>query len=101
MVKLIGRYGRAQAGDMLILLGVKKLPKEGMPEREIQGVRVYVKPSTFNDRGTRRRGLKHRVFAICDCGQHVPVGRLRQHVCKGICEHGYVHGQCRGCDPDR
>lgn len=84
MVKLTGKFGRASASDMLELLGLKrtaKLPKEGMPEREIQGVRVYVTPSTSG--GTRqRRSCKHRVFAICDCGQHVPTGRLHQHKCK-------------------
>lgn len=88
MVRINGRNGwRASAADMVELLGLKrtaKLPKEGMPEREIQGVRVYVKPSTFVGRGYSRGGLRHRVFAICDCGRHVPVGRLHQHKCKGV-----------------
>lgn len=83
MAKILGKYGRAHAADMLRLLGVKKLPKEGMEEREIQGVRVYVKPSLSG--GTRlTRRCNHRVFAICECGRHVPAGRLHQHICKGV-----------------
>ena len=86
MVRINGRHGRATASDMLELLGLKRtanLPREAMPEREIQGVRVYVKASTSG--GTRaRRECKHRVIAICDCGQHVPTGRLHQHKCKAV-----------------
>ena len=85
-VRIEGRYGYANNGDMLEHLGLKrtaKLPKEGMPERLIQGVRVYVKPSESG--GTRaRRACKHRVMAICECGQHVPTGRLHQHKCKEV-----------------
>jgi hypothetical protein len=85
MVRIEGRYGRATASDMLELLGLKRttnLPKEELPGRWIQGVYVYVKASTSG--GTRaRRSCKHRVIAICTCGQHVPTGRLHQHKCKG------------------
>jgi hypothetical protein len=83
-VMIRGRHGRATAGDMLELLGFKRtanLPKEALPVREIQGVPVYVKPSTSG--GTReRRRCSHRVIAICTCGQHVPTGRLHQHKCE-------------------
>jgi hypothetical protein len=83
MPRILGRFGRdASAGDMYELLGVTagSLPAEGMPERTIQGVRVYVKPLPPKT-GTRRNfGL--RVTAICPCGRHVPVGRLHQHKCK-------------------
>ncbi len=79
-VKITGRFGhRANAGDMMGFLGVNKLPMEAMPEREIQGIRVYVKPSTSRP---GQRQCKHRVMAICNCGQHVPTGRLHQHICK-------------------
>jgi hypothetical protein len=66
---------------MYALLGTAKLPVEGMPERLIQGVRVYVKPLPPSASSFRNFcGL--RVMAICTCGQHVPVGRLHQHICK-------------------
>jgi hypothetical protein len=81
MAKIVGRYGRAQANEMRRLLGVRELPIEGMPEREIQGVRVYVAPQAPLASGQRKRST-HRVFAICECGKHVPVGRLHQHKCK-------------------
>ena len=85
MAKLIqGRYRYADARDMYALLGVKAgaLPAEGMPERVIQGVRVYVKPLPPKQ-STRRNFAGLRVIAICECGRHVPVGRLHQHKCKG------------------
>lgn len=73
---------QATAGDVLRLLGLRAgghLPPEGMAERFIDGVRVYVAPVVKGDR--RVRG--HRVYAICDCGRHIPVGRLHQHRCAG------------------
>lgn len=124
-VRIEGRQGySANSTDMYALLGVSsgKLPAEGMPERLIQGVRVYVRPlditahhracircgldvegmsgpnPDWRDRGNNtycpRTRRKHnggrirrnwqglRVMAICNCGQHVPVGRLHQHKCK-------------------
>jgi len=82
-MKLIpGRYRYADARDMYALLGVKTLPKEGMPEREIHGVRVYVKPLVPAP-GVRRNFQGLRVMTICPCGRHLPVGRMRQHKCKG------------------
>lgn len=82
-MKLIrGRYNDyASAHDMYRLLGVTSgsLPREGMPIRDIQGIPVYVKPLV--DEG-RRRNFRLRVYTICDCGKHVPVGRMHQHKCK-------------------
>lgn len=78
-LRIEGRYGRAQAHEMLVFLGVKTLPVEGMPERLIQGVRVYVKPKP-TPVGKGMAGF--RVMMICECGQHVPVGRMHQHKCK-------------------
>lgn len=82
-----GRYRYADAHDMYKLLGVKKskLPVEGMPERVIDGVRVYVKPLLPNP-GTKRNFQGLRVMAICECGQHLAVGRLIQHRCKTTSE---------------
>jgi hypothetical protein len=76
-----GRYRYADAHDMYALLGVKTLPVEGMPEREIHGVRVYVRPLPPKT-GVRRNFQGLRVMAICACGQHVAVGRMAQHRCK-------------------
>lgn len=77
---IAGRYGKAWAWDLYRLLGVKVLPVEGMPERLIDGVRVYVRPLPVKV-GSRRR-FSLRVMAICECGRHVAVGRLGQHKCK-------------------
>lgn len=94
-----GQTRHADAHDMYALLGVTKraLPVEGMPERVIQGVRVYVKPLAAKV-GLRRNFQGLRVMAICECGKHLPVGRLHQHKCK--CERcGAVKpvGQSCGC----
>ena len=79
-MKLIqGRYRYANAWDMYRLLGVKMLPAEGMPERLIDGVRVYVKPLPEGKIGQRQ---SLRVTAICDdCNRHLAVGRMHQHKC--------------------
>ena len=78
-----GKYRYANAYDMYEFLGVRSLPAEGMPERIIHGVRVYVKPlppPSPNWRGRNFQGL--RVMTICKCGQHLAVGRMHQHKCK-------------------
>lgn len=81
-MKLIsGRHKYADAHDMYQLLGVKSLPAEGIPERLIQGVRVYVKP--LPPKTSHRRRFQLRVMTICECGQHLPVGRMHQHKCRG------------------
>ncbi len=74
----------ATANDMYrILTGTPngKLPVEGMPARTVDGVVVYVKPFVKTPGRRTMQGL--RVMAICQCLQHVPVGRLHQHKCKG------------------
>lgn len=83
----VERYGRttyANADDLAKLLGLKgtsQYPDAGIPEQVIHGVRVYVKPRVKDV--LHRHGSKHRAFAICVCGRHVPVGRLHQHKCAG------------------
>lgn len=81
-VHILDPFGYNSSNHRILkLLGLKRLPVQGLPEVEIQGVRVYVKPSTSG--GTRAtRECKHRIIAICTCGRHVPVGRLHQHKCK-------------------
>lgn len=79
-----GKYRYANSSDMLGYLGVKSLPVEGMPERLIHGVRVYVKPlpAPLTPSSLIRNFQGLRVMAICNCGRHIPVGRLHQHICK-------------------
>jgi hypothetical protein len=65
-----------------------KIPVDGMPRREIQGVTVYVVPllgeakkdsSWAFSRAYRR--CKHRVRAICPvCQKDLSAGRLNQHL---------------------
>lgn len=81
-VVIQGRYGYATNTDMLGFFGVKRWPVDGLPERMIDGLRVYVRPQIpLTDK--QRKRAAHRVIAICRCGQHVPTGRLHQHKCKG------------------
>lgn len=77
-----------------MLLGLRdgqKLPVEGMPPREIQGVKVWVTPLPPHPDKDKPRGLfgsmwkrsTHRVLCECpDCGKVLSIGRLAQHVCK-------------------
>ena len=70
---------QANNEEVMEMLGLSehRLPKEGMPEQVIQGVRVYVKP--FEKAAFK--SSKHRIMAICACGRHMGVSRLQQHKC--------------------
>lgn len=76
-----GRAGDwpAWSGDVMEMLGLPRnghLPKEAMPERQIQGFRVWVNSVET----ARERGQFHRIRVECPkCGQDVPFGRMRQH----------------------
>lgn len=75
----------AWSPEVMKALGLKPgghLPEEGMSERVIQGVRVYVKPAENRREQGYRKSSRHRVMAICECGVHVSVGRLHQHKCR-------------------
>jgi hypothetical protein len=82
-VRIEGRHGRANATDMRILLGLTNgtLPESGAGPWDVQGVHVYIKPIAPMRPNQRKRSA-HRIMAICNCGVHVPVGRLHQHKCK-------------------
>ena len=82
------KYGRAvHSRDMAELLGLKgtKLPPHALPEREIQGIRVWVIASAaiaspMGPYGRRHVRFTHRVLCACPvCGKTIPVGRLAQH----------------------
>lgn len=64
------------SGEMMEALGLKAghhLPAEGMPERLIQGVRVYVLAA----KPTAHKSSAHRVMAVCPaCERHMSAGRL-------------------------
>jgi hypothetical protein len=84
---------------LLKLLGVtgSKLPKEGMPERQIQGVRnfrrsdtvaevamvtVWVNPAPTTMRPGKYKSSAHRIMCRCPgCARELSVGRLFQHKC--------------------
>lgn len=65
------------------------LPDEGFSTRRMplnsagQTFIVYCEPKAELPEGQvrswRNKSSKHRVFAICDCGRHVPFGRMGQH----------------------
>ena len=86
----------AHSHHILAMLGLPpraKLPKEGMPPRQIQGFKVWVAPlspdydahATYTHNGrTYRYGKRstHRVLTECPCCRKVlSVGRLHQHRC--------------------
>lgn len=74
-----GRHAQTKAIFRLLGLEVSKLPKEGRPLREIQGILVYVRP--YLDRGDFSKSSEHRVRALCPhCSKDVSAGRLFQHV---------------------
>lgn len=66
------------------MLGVTgKLPREGMPPREICGIVVWVEPLPDRPPNVTWKRSTHRVRCECPgCGVKLSVGRLRQHVCK-------------------
>lgn len=72
---------KASAGHVKALLGLSPtahFPADGLAPRDVQGTQIYVTAA----RNDGRR--KHRVFAICPCGRHVPAGRMSQHKCVAI-----------------
>jgi hypothetical protein len=60
---------------VLMGLGEKdKWPKEGLPPREVQGIRVWVKPIG--------NSTAFYLRAMCECPichKKMPIGRLKQH----------------------
>jgi hypothetical protein len=81
--RLYGRKWAIQSTEMLEVLGVVggKLPVHGLPERQIQGIAVWVEPHTPHANG--RKSSKHRVMCRCPhCSQVMSAGRIHQHKCK-------------------
>ncbi len=69
---------KACAHHVKLLLGIgakDHWPVDGIPMQTVQGHNIYVTPA----RNDGRR--KHRAFAVCKCGKHVPVGRMFSHLC--------------------
>lgn len=78
-----GRKYPAQSADIAeMLFGNRKakLPREGVPETMLQGIKVWANPldQTRSDRPNQRFHL--RMLAECPvCGKVYAVGRLGQH----------------------
>lgn len=82
-MRILDKHGyTAHSHHIKVMLGLDakaKLPSEGMPAREIQGITVYV----LSIEDARARKQFHRVMAICPtCKAHLSAGRLHQHVCQ-------------------
>jgi hypothetical protein len=61
------------------LLGVDRLPENGMLRRELQGIIVWVEPLR-GERPASGKRHTHRVLAECPvCSMVMSVGRLPQH----------------------
>jgi hypothetical protein len=90
---IVGKSGyKAYTGEVMELLGVKKLPPEGMNLILIQGIWIFVEPAPepryvggFSAwAGKKIKSSKHRIKAICGtCDKTLSAGRLHQHKCKG------------------
>ena len=86
-------HGRnAHHPDIRTFLGLgpkAKLPVEGMPKREIQGVTIWVEPfvpvwkiDRYTGERVQTKSSFHRVKAECpQCLKVLSAGRLFQHVC--------------------
>jgi len=79
----------AQSNELCQMLGLApkaKLPPEGMPERLIQGIPVWVDPLPevkLNRYGRPQRRFALRVRARCpQCEKEFAASRLIQHTCK-------------------
>lgn len=67
--------------EMLALLGVTRIPPEGLNARLVQGIWVWADPLPAAEPGQRKRST-HRVRCECPlCGKHLSAGRLHQHIC--------------------
>lgn len=88
-LKESGRDWNAHSKTVRELLGLKrtaKLPAEGMPEQQVQGIVVWVNPApapVYVQRWGKTVLLHratHRVMARCPiCGEEMSAGRLHQH----------------------
>lgn len=83
----------ARADEVMELLGLgpkAKLPPEGMEERLIQGIPVWVNPlpepkgpNPWSVSGRAHRRFALRVRARCpQCAKETAASRLAQHTCK-------------------
>ena len=70
----------AQSHDVKQLFGLDldaKWPDEGLPEREIQGFKCWVRPLAFS----RTFKTFHRAVAECPvCRKTISIGRIHQHM---------------------
>lgn len=72
---------------MMAALGVKRLPAEGLPEREVDGVKVWVAPLDPSPTARRFKRSTHRLLCECPrCGKTMSFGRLAQHEGTAACD---------------
>lgn len=72
----------ANSADFYLLMGqTRRWPAEGLPARQVQGIKMWVAPLSAKPvDGSRRAG--HRVLCQCPtCGATLSAGRLVQHKC--------------------
>ena len=75
-IKVEGREWKASSAEVLRLMGCAdgRAPVDGVAEREVQGIKVWV-----NALGLYAPG-RHRLMAECPvCLKRMSVGRLQQH----------------------
>jgi hypothetical protein len=76
------RGWNAHEGDLKKMFGLepkKKWPAEGLPPRNIQGIKVWVNPRTT----ATQENQFHRCRAECPrCLKILSAGRLHQHKCE-------------------
>lgn len=85
---------------VMTALGVKRLPVGGMPEREVEGVKVWVAALPPRPQGSCFKRSTHRLLCECPrCGKAMSFGRLAQHEGTAACEQlrmfaraGRAHG---------
>lgn len=73
-----------QNGQLYQLLPMKC--KTRLPDEGFQPMPIELKPGlTFDVYCEGPNRGKHRIFAVCHCGRHIPFGRMGQHYrkCKG------------------
>lgn len=85
------RFAQAyQMYDRIPMKSATILPDEGFDARwvnvldsrmESEGMKMLVYCLPKPNKGY----AKHRVMVICDCGRHVPFGRMSQHYRKPTC----------------
>lgn len=80
-----------QNGELLRLMGIKRIPEGGLIARQIQGIWVWAVPLEPKSLGQRKRN-GHRLMGRCPvCAKVMSVGRMQQHARVHIREAEMLH----------